>query len=221
VVLAVSDTGCGIEPAIQARVFEPFFTTKDVGKGTGLGLATVFGIVKQSGGAIAVYSEPGKGSTFRVYVPRHDRAGAQAERPAPTSPIRAVRSERVLLVEDDDQLRAVIARQLVSWGYRVYAADCGTSALAMLERMLEPIDLVLTDLVMPGLDGRAFASRVLVARPHTKVLFMSGYSEHAAVTTAALGDGDHFLAKPFTASALSSAIQRALGSRVTTAARAE
>jgi two-component system cell cycle sensor histidine kinase/response regulator CckA len=210
VMLAVSDTGCGMDMSTQERVFEPFFTTKEVGKGTGLGLSTVFGIVKQSGGAISIDSQVQQGSTFRVYFPRVEQAASVAETAA-TKPVKAQGEDRrILLVEDDDRLRAVLGRQLSAWGFTMIEAHDGADALELL-RQAEPVDLLLTDLVMPGIDGRALASKVLAHHPTTKVLFMSGYSDHAAVKTAFNGR-DAFLEKPFTSQSLSSAIQRALAS---------
>ena len=209
IVLAVSDTGCGMDAATRQRVFEPFFTTKEVGKGTGLGLSTVFGIVKQSNGAIAVYSEVGKGSTFRVYLPRHERV-ADVTQSISRKPTLATDLKRILLVEDDDGLRAVISRQLAGWGYSFVEACNAAVALERVHTMTEPVDLLLTDLVMPGIDGRALATKVLHQWPNTKVLFMSGYTEHAAVKTAKLGPSDQFIEKPFSAVGLSSAIRRAL-----------
>ncbi len=209
VMMAVSDTGIGMNAETRARIFEPFFTTKAVGKGTGLGLSTVFGIVKQSDGAISVYSEPGVGTTFRVYFPRCDAEDAVAPSALPNdAPHRG--SATVLLVEDDEPLRNVIQRRLKAWGYSVHEARDANDALELLLTTAHPIDLVLTDLVMPGIDGRALANRILLHRPQTKILFMSGYTEHAAVKTTALSAQDHFIAKPFTGLDLATALERAL-----------
>jgi len=206
VVLAVSDTGCGMTESVRARIFEPFFTTKDVDKGTGLGLSTVFGIVKQCRGGIAVYSEPGRGTTFRVYLPRID---AVAARPDDTVLVPIHGSGTVLVVEDDHQLRLILRRYLSSWGYTLLEAPNGAAALELLHRV-GPIDLLLTDLVLPGIDGRALSRHVLVEQPHAKVVFMSGYSEHAALKNAALGPDDYFVQKPFSARVLSETLHRAL-----------
>jgi signal transduction histidine kinase/CheY-like chemotaxis protein len=210
VMLAVSDTGCGMDAATQARIFEPFFTTKEVGKGTGLGLATVFGIVKQSEGGVSVYSEVGRGSTFKLYFPRVDRMRKPTLEPGARTRF-ALGSGTVLLVEDDEMLRSVIRRQLTAWGYSLLEARDAGTALAIVKSRREPIDLLFTDLVMPGVDGRALAREVIAEHPSIKVLFMSGYTEHAAVRTATLGPTDHFIPKPFTGTMLSHAILRALG----------
>ena len=207
VVLAVTDTGCGMDRATQARIFEPFFTTKGVGKGTGLGLATVFGIVKQSEGAVSVLSEPGCGSTFRIYFPRVDAVAAVASEPTSPLPLRG--SETLLVVEDDAHLLDVLRRQLGALGYRLIDARSADDALDAVLAHPERIDLMVTDLVMPGTDGRGLARQLAVLRPETRVLFMSGYSEHLAARTG-LAPDDHFLAKPFTTARLSMAIRRAL-----------
>jgi hypothetical protein len=204
--LAVTDTGTGIEPAVQARMFEPFFTTKEVGKGTGLGLATVFGIVKQNGAGIAVESTPGHGATFRIYFPRLDRP-APAESAIGTvreAPMRG--TETIMLVEDDAVLRRAIRRQLAGWGYQIVEASDGAAAVALAA--MHRIDLLLTDVVMPGIDGRTLAAQL----PQLKVVFMSGYTEHATIKASSLGPDDHFVHKPFTSAVLSRAIRRALES---------
>jgi CheY-like chemotaxis protein len=207
--LSVRDNGCGMTAATCARIFEPFFTTKDVGKGTGLGLSTVFGIVQQSEGAIAVTSDVGRGTTFHIYLPRVD-AAVETIAPVEARPIHA-RSGNVLVVEDDERLRAVLQRRLTSWGYAMQVAPTAEAALELLESSQTQFDLIMTDLVMPGMDGRTMAARILAARPRARILFMSGYSEHASVKTAAVGPHEHFIAKPFTSAELAGAIDRTLG----------
>jgi two-component system, cell cycle sensor histidine kinase and response regulator CckA len=205
--LSVHDTGTGMDAATKARVFEPFFTTKGVGKGTGLGLSTVFGIVSQSSGSIVVESELGTGTVFRVFLP------AVADRPEATSELPMIEpargDETVLLVEDDPRLRSVIHRHLVALGYTTHDAPQAHAALELLRRDDIEFDLLLTDLVMPGLDGRALATEALLLRPRLRVVFMSGFTEHAAVKTARF-EHDHFVEKPFTSAKLSHAIRRAL-----------
>ncbi|HEY1548324.1 MAG TPA: ATP-binding protein [Kofleriaceae bacterium] len=209
VVLSITDSGCGMTAAVRSRIFEPFFTTKDVDKGTGLGLATVFGIVKQSNGGISVYSEVDRGTTFRVYWPRRDAAPERRERDRAFVPARG--KGTVLVVEDDAQLRKVLRRYLSSWGYTLLEAPNALAALDLLAQHTGAVDVLLTDLVMPGLDGRSLSQHVLAGKPSTKVVFMSGYTEHAALKNAQLGPDDHFVQKPFSAQVLSETLQRALG----------
>ncbi|HUQ01733.1 MAG TPA: ATP-binding protein [Kofleriaceae bacterium] len=213
VVLTVSDTGCGMTPETQSRMFEPFFTTKPVGKGTGLGLATVFGIVKQTEGGIAVESVVGSGTTFRIYLPRVDVAVVTTSAPEPQRPAPRGGAETILIVEDDPFVRSAVRRQLRALGYRMLEAGDPASALAVVASYPEPIDLLLTDLVMPGMDGRRLASEVLATRASTRVLFMSGYTEHPAVTSSPFAPSDRLIEKPFTALALSQAIRETLEHR--------
>jgi PAS domain S-box-containing protein len=197
VLLAVSDTGVGMSKEVQARIFEPFFTTKERGKGTGLGLATVFGIVRQWGGTVWVYSEPGQGSTFKVYLPEtHDD-----ERPAASRRMgqpREGRGERVLLVEDDPQLRDVVAAVLRRGGYRVTVAESGEAALAGLEGAAEPVQLLVTDVVMPRMSGGALVQRALRLPRPPRVLLMSGYTEDALVRHHVVEAGLPLMQKPIT-----------------------
>jgi len=197
VCLTVSDTGCGMDESTLARIFEPFFTTKDVGKGSGLGLATVYGIVKQHKGWIEVQSELGRGTTFKIYLPLVDaEASVSAPAAAPPEPPRG--TETVLLVEDAPQVRSVTRRVLERAGYVVLEASEGTVALQMAGRHVGPIHLLLTDLVMPGLGGRQIADELLRSRPETKVLFMSGYTDDAVLRRGQLKAGMAYIQKPFT-----------------------
>ncbi|HEX2220554.1 MAG TPA: MHYT domain-containing protein [Gemmatimonadales bacterium] len=197
VFLAVSDTGHGMDETTRARIFEPFFTTKAVGEGTGLGLSTVYGIVKQSGGYVWAYSEPGVGSTFKVYLPV-----VANERPAKAPPATkappAVAGETALVVEDDPMVRIMAARALVDHGYAVLEAERATAALELLAGRATRVDVVITDVAMPGLGGRELAARVAELRPGTAVLFMSGYSDEDVVRRGLLEENQPFLQKPFT-----------------------
>ncbi len=198
VMLAVSDTGQGMDAATRARVFEPFFTTKEQGKGVGLGLATVYGIVKQSGGYIWVSSEPGHGTAFKLYFPPAEPIAPAAPPPKEAGGRNAYRgSETVLLVEDEDAVRALAGQVLRRSGYVVLEARHGLDALRVAERHQESIHLMITDLVMPHLNGRDLAQRFAEVRPDMKVLFMSGYTNHAVVHRD-LTPGSAFLLKPFT-----------------------
>ncbi|MDF1504472.1 ATP-binding protein [Roseisolibacter sp. H3M3-2] len=210
VVLELRDTGVGMDAETQARIFEPFFTTKERGKGTGLGLATVYGIVRQAGGTVRVRSAPGAGSTFTVYLPRAEAAAVEPRRAeAPAPPARGG-SETVLLVEDEDAVRSIARETLARRGYEVLVAADGPAALALARRREAPIDLLLTDVVMPGMHGRALAEALLRDRPTLRVLFMSGYTEdevlHRGVSTEALA----FIAKPFTPDMLAARVRDVL-----------
>jgi CheY-like chemotaxis protein len=212
VMLSVSDTGHGMTTEIQARIFEPFFTTKEVGKGTGLGLAMVYGIVKQSGGHIMVYSEVGHGTVFKIYLPRVEDAVPVPEPERPPEAGRRGGSETVLLVEDDEGLR-MLAREILSiQGYTVLEANSPNDALRLAEAHPDPIHILLTDVVMPQMNGRQVADRLLAARPGLKVLFMSGYTDAAILQHGVLEPGTHFLQKPFTPDGLSRKIREVLAS---------
>ncbi len=209
VMLAVSDTGHGMDAETQARIFEPFFTTKEQGKGTGLGLATVYGIVKQSGGNIWVYSEPGRGATFKIYFPRAEEVAKFVE-PPPTRDSAPRGSETILLVEDEDAVRSLVRALLEPNGYKVLEARQAVEALSICERHKEPIHLLLTDVVMPTMSGRVLAARLAPVRPEMKVLFMSGYTDGAIVNHGVLEAGTAFLQKPFTPDSLGRKVREVL-----------
>jgi two-component system, cell cycle sensor histidine kinase and response regulator CckA len=208
VMLAVSDTGVGMDASTQAHIFEPFFTTKPEGEGTGLGLATVYGIVNQSGGHISVYSEPGRGTTFKVYLPRIDEP---VERSGPVAPAEVPRGhETILVVEDIESLREVIRETLEESGYTVLLASNGEDALMLCRERAGQIDLLLTDVVMPKLGGGALARLLLALRPALRVLYMSGYSEGAISQHGILGEGVTLLEKPFSVDKLLRVVREAL-----------
>jgi two-component system cell cycle sensor histidine kinase/response regulator CckA len=208
VMLAVSDTGHGMDARTMSRVFEPFFTTKEDGKGTGLGLATVYGIVRQSGGTVTVDSEPGHGTTFKVYLPRVE-GDPQAETPA-TPSASPGGTETILIVEDAEALRLLVRELLESAGYRVLDAEAPDKALSLIESTAGPIHLVLTDMVMPRMSGHEFAKRLALLRPEIRVVFMSGYSDLAAADQGTIESGTPFLQKPFTLDALMTTIRQSL-----------
>ena len=209
VMVAVSDTGCGMDLETQAHAFEPFFTTKEKGHGTGLGLATVYGIVKQSGGFIWVYSAPGHGSTFKIYLPFIEEALPTAE-PAEAPAELAKGSETVLVVEDERGVRSLVCEALASHGYKVLEAAGAASALEISERYTEPIHLLLTDVVMPQTGGKELAKGFSTLHPETKVLYMSGYTDDAIVRHGILEGGTSFLQKPFLPQALLAKIHEVL-----------
>ena len=212
VVLTVTDTGLGMDAATRDRVFEPFFTTKGPGKGTGLGLSTVYGIVKQSGGSVWVYSEPGMGTSFKVFFPRH--AGTIDDAPPPVpEPVPAQRAANVLLVEDDAAVRVATRRLLERFGYSVVEALDAEGALELIAQGESDIDLVLTDAVMPGISGLQLAERLAEGHPELPVVLMSGYSEEAINRGGPLGANAVFLEKPFTVHALSSVVADVLSRR--------
>jgi CheY-like chemotaxis protein len=205
--LSVSDTGCGISPDVQAHIFEPFFTTKEEGKGTGLGLSTVFGIVTQSGGGLDVSSAIGQGTRFDIYLPKiieeADRVVGTEVTPSPTSG-----HETILLVEDDTGVRSLIRDELRKLGYRVFEAKHGLEACLVGTQQIGRLQLLLTDVVMPGMNGPELAQHLRVIKPELKILFISGYTDDVG-----LGAGDPasgYLQKPFTPEALARAIRELL-----------
>ncbi|MBI5092767.1 MAG: MASE1 domain-containing protein [Candidatus Hydrogenedentes bacterium] len=211
VMLAVTDSGHGMSQETMSRVFEPFFTTKESGKGTGLGLATVYGIVRQSGGSIWVYSEVGSGTTFKVYLPRVDEA--PAVKTTSHSASEQGGGETVFVVEDEDALRNFVVRILRRRGYTVIAARNGREALVTCERRKEPIDLLLTDVVMPEMGGHDLAVRLAEAHPEAQVLYMSGYTDNAIVHNGILKEGAHFIQKPFSKDGLLDKVREVLNLR--------
>jgi PAS domain S-box-containing protein len=209
VTLAVSDNGCGMDAATRVRIFEPFFTTKEVGKGTGLGLATVYGIVQQSDGAIQVESEPGRGSTFRIFLPRVEQLAAPGAKDAVPAEAASGR-ETVLVVEDEQAVRALEAEVLAAHGYRVLVAGDAQEALALEELGGESIALLVTDVVMPGRSGRELAREFVRRRPGTRVLYVSGYANDAFVGGGLLDAETCFLQKPFSPEALAQKVRDVL-----------
>jgi PAS domain S-box-containing protein len=213
VLLSVSDTGTGMDEATKARLFEPFFTTKEKGKGTGLGLATVYGIVKQSGGFIWVYTELGQGTTFKVYLPRVDEAVAAPSAPASPQSLRG--TETILLAEDAAPVRSVAREVLRRHGYRVLSAADGRTALELADTHTGTIDLLITDVIMPEMSGRQLADRLMERLAKLKVLFVSGYTDDAIVRHGILEPGIAFLQKPFSPEALARKVREVLDAPAT------
>ena len=209
VLVSVADTGSGIDEATKARLFEPFFTTKPAGVGTGLGLATVYGIVKQSGGNIWVYTEMGKGTTFKIYLPRIELRAAQRT-PERISAPRARVGESVLVVEDEPAVRTIAARILKLAGYEVYAAASREEAVQICRKLKGIISLILTDVIMPGMSGRDLAAQLLDVSPGIKVLYMSGYTDEAIQHQGVLEPGTAFISKPFSAGELTRKVREVL-----------
>jgi CheY-like chemotaxis protein len=207
--IAVTDTGSGMDPEVAAKAFDPFFTTKSAGKGTGLGLSQVYGFVKQSGGHLKLYSEPGQGTTVKIYLPRHygdgkiapAAHGAASERPG---------TGAVLVVEDEDSVRTVVAANLRELGYEVFEAPNAREALAELANG-RTFDLLLTDIVMPDTNGRKLADAAVEMQPGLKVLFMTGFTKNAVVHNGIVDPGVSLLTKPFSIEQLSRAVRRAMG----------
>ncbi len=211
VMIGVTDTGAGMSTEVIERAFEPFYTTKGPGHGTGLGLSQVFGYVKQSGGHVKIYSEPGRGTTLRLYLPRHfgEAAAAEEWRPPAAAVPQGQGDQVILVVEDEEQVRVMTVEALRDLGYQVVDAPDGAAALARLEAMAR-LDLLFTDVVMPGMNGRELADRVRAARPDTPVLFTTGYTRNAVVHNGMLDPGVAFLAKPFTIDQLARKVAEAL-----------
>ena len=207
--VTISDTGVGMDRATRERIFEPFFTTKEAGRGTGLGLAVVFGIVKQSKGHIQVQSKPGHGTRFRIYLPTSDRPATPAEEPRIPRRARAG-SETILVVEDQTAVRQLISTALQEHGYKVISAAGPQQALGILQNASISIDLLLTDLVMPEMSGRLLAAEAAVLRPGIRVLYMSGYSEEVIASQDAAGEQIECLEKPFTSGEIAAAVRRVL-----------
>ncbi|MBI5556143.1 MAG: response regulator [Deltaproteobacteria bacterium] len=209
VMLAVSDNGCGMDHDLQQQIFEPFFTTKRVGEGTGLGLATVYGIVKQNSGFVNVYSEPGQGTTFKIYFPRH-MGGSEAENPAPEGADIPHGSETILLVEDEVRLLTLAQGMLKKLGYRVLAAEDPSEALMLAQTHQGGIDMLLSDVVMPVMNGRELADKLALLCPGIRCLFMSGYTANVIAHQGVLDQGVHFLQKPFSIATLANKVRKIL-----------
>jgi nitrogen-specific signal transduction histidine kinase len=209
VMVAVSDTGKGMSEEVKAHIFEPFYTTKERGSGTGLGLATTYGAVHQAGGSIEVYSEVGIGTTFRIYLPRIEEEAVKPEKVDRPTDLPGG-TETVLLVEDEDTLRTLCERILGDLGYQVMPARNGAEAIAVAQKYGERIDLLLTDVVMPGMSGRELATQLVLHHPEMQVLFMSGYTDDAIGKHGVLDEGVSFIGKPYTPSALARKVRKVL-----------
>lgn len=209
VVLAVSDNGCGMEKKILANIFDPFFTTKKEGKGTGLGLATVYGIVKQNGGFINAYSEPGKGTTFSIHLPRYLKEAAESDRHKSEAKIQGG-TETILIVEDEEAVLKLSKNMLVMLGYKVLTADGKDQALQLAEEYQENIDLLLTDVVMPGMSGKELADRLMALKPGLRCLYMSGYTADIIARQGILDEGIQFISKPFSLRDLAAKVRETL-----------
>jgi PAS domain S-box-containing protein len=209
VLLQVTDTGAGMDESVRAHIFEPFFTTKEKGRGTGLGLSTVYGIVQQSRGRILVDTVPGEGSTFSIYMPRTEAPAQQPEPPAAATTIRG--TETVLVVEDHEEVRQMIIVSLEGCGYKILQAPNGRAALEIAGEYQKEIDLLVTDVIMPGMTGKELADGLSLLRPHMKVLFISGYSGEVIAHRGVLEEGVAYLQKPFTPSVLAAKVREVLG----------
>jgi two-component system cell cycle sensor histidine kinase/response regulator CckA len=210
VMLAVSDTGCGMSEEVKAHLFEPFYTTKEKGRGTGLGLATIYGAVKQSGGSIEVYSEQGKGTVFKIYLPAIEEIPQKLEIAKPISSSMLKGEETILLVEDERIVRELAAKMLKRLNYNILPASNGTEALEIAKNYSGIIDLLITDVVMPGMNGRQLAERLLKIRPDIKVLFTSGYTENAIAHHGIIEKDLSFIGKPYSTRELAQKIRQLL-----------
>ncbi|HYX27330.1 MAG TPA: ATP-binding protein [Pyrinomonadaceae bacterium] len=208
--LSVTDTGCGIDPETQKSIFEPFFTTKEVGKGTGLGLSTVYGIVQQNGGSIWVYSEVNHGTTFKIYLPRIDDLKTGDDREQISKSRHG--TETILLVEDEETVRNLASAILEDYGYTVFTAANGAEGLTLCEDSSEKIDLLITDVVMPEMSGRALAEKAERLRPEMRLIYMSGYTDDSVVRHGILAENAAFIQKPFLPDVLASAVREVLDS---------
>ena len=212
VLLAVTDTGHGMSREVLSKALDPFFTTKEIGRGTGLGLSMAYGFVKQSGGHLKIYSEEGQGTTVKIYLPRLLRVDEAVDE-GESAPVDRIKRDRsILVVEDDDDVRAYTVEILRELGYRVLEAHDGPSALRLIERQDRPIDLMFTDVVMPGMSGRELADRARAVQPELKVIYTSGYTRNAIVHGGRLDAGVEVIAKPFTYQALAAEGRRRPGS---------
>jgi len=209
VMLAVSDDGCGMDKETLSHLFEPFFTTKEVGKGTGLGLATVYGIVKQNGGFINVYSEPDQGTTLKIYLPRYEGKAEQVQKAGPQEPVLRGR-ETVLVVEDEPALLELSKLMLEKQGYRVLTAGTPGEAIHLAEEHAGEIHLLVTDVVMPEMNGRDLAQKMISLYPNMKRLFMSGYTANVIAHHGVLDEGVYFIQKPFSRKELAAKVREAL-----------
>ena len=207
--LCVGDTGIGMSPEVREHLFEPFFTTKEKGKGTGLGLSTVYGIVMQSGGNIWVYSEPGLGTTFKIYLPRVDESFEEMREKVTREEL-PCGGETILVVEDEEDVRRLAVRVLERQGYTVLETSCGDDALVLSKERKEPIHMILTDVVMPGMSGRQLADQLLPLHPKMKVLYMSGYTDNAIFHHGVLEEGINYIQKPFTIDGLARKVREVL-----------
>jgi CheY-like chemotaxis protein len=208
VMIAISDTGIGMSADIKSRLFEPFFTTKEQGKGTGLGLAMVYGAISQNGGRIEVYSELGEGTTFKIYLPPVEQSDIAAR--IEQSQVLPYGTQTIILVEDDDDVRALATRLLERQGYLVYAFSNGMAAINAIIGMQMPLHLLITDVIMPGMNGRVLAERIQALRPTIKVLYTSGYTANVIVHHGVLKEGIEFLPKPYSIRALTQRVREVL-----------